>query len=178
MAARASARRHAQAAFEIARDNDEIDRWRADLRTMAATLSNPQALAILENPKIPLQSKMKLVEQVLPAVSGLALNLAYLLVLRGRLGLVRQMADEYERFADAYLGVEHAEVTTAVALDAATTERLAQRLGEITSAKVLLTTRVDPEIIGGFVARIGDRLVDGSTRARLKALGKALAEAR
>ena len=178
MAARASARRHAQAAFEIARDNDEIERWRADLRTMAATLSDPQALAILENPKLPLQSKMRLVEQVLPGVSGLALNLAYLLVLRGRLGLVRQIADEYQRFANAHLGVEHAEVTTAVPLDEATKQRLAQALGEITGAKVLLTTRVDPEVIGGFVARIGDRLVDGSTRARLEALKKTLVEAK
>lgn len=176
MARVASAKRHAQATFQIALESDEVERWRSNLKTIATTLSDPQLAAILENPKVHLSDKVQLISQCLPGLSQLALNFAYLLVARQRLKILDQIAAEYERMADAHQGLEHAEVTTAISLDKEDEKRLAERLASITGTQILLTSDIDPAIIGGFVAKVGDKLIDGSTKAKLEALKKRLVE--
>jgi len=78
--------------------------------------------------------------------------------------------------ADAHQGLEHAEVITAIPIDEEDKEKLAQRLATITGKQIVLAADIDPTIIGGFVARVGDKLIDGSTRARLESLKKRLIE--
>jgi len=170
----ASAKRHAQAVFQIALEKKEVEQWRSELKTIAATLSDPQLRAILEDPKFHLDDKEKLISKCLPGISQLALNFAYLLVARQRLGILEQIVSEYERMADANQGLEHARVVTALPIDKQEEAKLTERLAAITGKKVVLTTEVDPAIIGGFVARIGDKLIDGSTKAKLEALKRRL----
>ncbi|MEJ5221650.1 MAG: ATP synthase F1 subunit delta, partial [Tepidiforma sp.] len=84
----------------------------------------------------------------------------------------------FNRLADDYEGIAHAEVTTAVPL---TDEQLASiraRLGQQLGKQVVATARVDPAIIGGAIVRVGDRLIDGSVRTRLKLLRRELEGAR
>jgi F-type H+-transporting ATPase subunit delta len=172
----ASARRYAQAVFQIALEKNEIAKWRSELETVAATLGDPQLRALLEDPKLSFQKKKDLTGKCLPGLSPLALNLCYLLVSKQALAVVEQIRDEFNRMADAHEGLEHATVTTAVALDDQDKVRLSQHLATLTGKRVSVDTQVDPDIIGGFVARIGDKLLDGSTRARLEALKKRLVE--
>jgi F-type H+-transporting ATPase subunit delta len=172
-----SAKRYAQAVFQIALDSNEVDRWRSELETIAATLGDPQLAAILEDPKVHLDDKIQLISKCLPGLNQLALNLAYLIVARQVLGILDRIVAEYNRMADGHEGLEHASVVTAVALDDTDKERLAGHLAVMTGKRVSLVTEIDPAIIGGFVARIGDKLIDGSTRARLEALRKKLVEA-
>ena len=174
MARVASAKRHAQAVFQIALEKKEVEQWRSELKTIAATLSDPQLRAILEDPKFHLGDKEKLISKCLQGISQLALNFAYLLVARQRLGILEQIVAEYERMADAHQGLEHARVVTALPIDKQEEAKLTERLAAITGKKVVLTTEVDPAIIGGFVARIGDKLIDGSTKAKLEALKRRL----
>jgi len=173
----ASAKRHAQAVFQLAQERDEMERWRSELRTIAATLADPQLRAILEDPKIHLGDKESLINKCLPGISQLALNFTYLLVTKQRLSILEQIVSEYELMADAYLGLEHAKVITAIPLDEGDQKKLSDRLAAITGKKIVLTTEVDPAIIGGFVARVGDRLIDGSTKAKLEALRRTLVRA-
>jgi len=173
-----AAKRHAQAVFQLALERGELEKWLEDLKTIATTLSQPQLMAILESPKVHLDEKMELLHRCLPGVSQLALNLVYLLVARRRLRLIDQIVSEYQRLADAYQGVEHAEVTTAIPLDEEDRQRLSERLAELTGTRIVLSTRVDPNVIGGFVVRIGDRLIDGSTKSKLDSLRKSLVEVR
>jgi F-type H+-transporting ATPase subunit delta len=70
--------------------------------------------------------------------------------------------------------VEHAKVTTATPIDEGEQKMLEERMAAMTGKQIVLTSEVDPAIIGGFVARIGDRLIDGSTKAKLEALKKKL----
>ncbi len=177
MAAGGSARRYAQAVFQIATENKEVDKWRSELGTIAATLTDPELRPILEDPKIRLHDKASLTAKCLSGLSQLALNLANLLVSKQALGIVERIAAEFNRMADAHEGIEHATVTTAVDLDDSDRQRLTSHLSTLTGKRVTLETEVDPDIIGGFVARIGDKLLDGSTRARLEALKKKLMEA-
>jgi F-type H+-transporting ATPase subunit delta len=171
-----SAKRYAQAVFQIALENNQIDSWRSELDTVAATLSDPQLKAILEDPKVHLDNKIELVKKCLPGISQLALNFSYLIVTKQALGIVERIATEYHRMADALQGLEHARVTTAVELNEDDRERLSKHLAAMTGKKVTVETDVDSSIIGGYVARIGDKLLDGSTRAKLEALKKKLVE--
>ena len=92
--------------------------------------------------------------------------------------MVGDIADEYQRLLDSHRGIEQAEVTTAIPLDDEDKQRLAEYLGAVVGKKVMLKPKVDSGLIGGIVARVGDKLLDGSTRSKLAALREQLAGAR
>lgn len=171
---RASARRHAQAAFHIALERGELDIWRGDLEQISEAMKDPLLFAFLESPKIPFEEKASILSQCLGGINPLAMNLAFLLVAKGRLGMIDDMVLEYGRLLDEHRGIAHAEVATAVALDSEETDRLTNRLSDLIGKEILLTAKVDPSIIGGLIARVGDKLVDGSTKSRLFALRESL----
>jgi len=173
----ASAKRHAQAVFKLALEKTEVENWRSEIKTIAIAFGDPQLMAILENPKVHLRDKEQLVNRCLPGLSQLALNFAYLLVAKQRLDILGEIVEEYERMADAHQGIEHARVVTAIPIDDREQKLLSERLATMSGKKILLTTAVDPSIIGGFVARVGDKLIDGSTRAKLEALKRSLVRA-
>jgi F-type H+-transporting ATPase subunit delta len=171
-----SARRNAQAVFQIALENNEVEKWRSELKDIATVLRDHQLLAILESPKIHFSEKEQLVNKCLPGLSHLALNFVYFLVIKQRLSILNEIAAEYERMADAQQGIEHAMVVTAIPVDEKEQRMLSERLEALTGKRIVLTSEVDPAIIGGFVARVGDKLIDGSTRAKLIALKRKLVE--
>ncbi len=175
MARRIYARRYSQAVFNIALERKELDSWQSELEKIASLGEDAAFLALLENPKVRFEDKAKLLSERLGAISPLALNLAYLLVTRGRLSMAGDIAEEYQRLLNSYRGIEQAEVITAVPLDAKDRQKLEEQLGAVVGKKVVLETKVDPSLIGGIVARIGGRLLDGSTRSKLMALRNELA---
>jgi len=71
---------------------------------------------------------------------------------------------------DSYRGIERAEVVTAIPLDNDDKRRLETRLGTIVNKTVVVNEKVDPDLLGGIVARLGGKLLDGSVRSRLAAL--------
>jgi F-type H+-transporting ATPase subunit delta len=169
------ARRYARAVFEIALERKELDKWQADLKKVAALGQNAAFIALMENPKIGFEKKQKLLAKVLGDVNPLALNLVYLLTSRGGLKIVGDIADDYQRLLDGYRGIEHAEVVTAVPLDAEEKKRLEEHLGKVVGKKIVLESSVDPSLVGGMIARVGGKLLDGSTHSQLLALKKELA---
>jgi F-type H+-transporting ATPase subunit delta len=175
VARRVYARRYARAVFEIALEKKELDRWQADLEKIAALGGDAAFIALMENPKIGFEKKDKILSKLLGGVSPLARNLVYLLVSRERLSLVGEIAEEYHRLLDSYRGIEHAEVITAVPLDAADKKRLEEHLGKVVGKRIVLEASVDPSLVGGMIARVGGKLLDGSTQGRLLALKKELA---
>ena len=174
MARVASARRHAQAAFQIALERGELDLWRGDLERIAAAIKDSQLYPLLENPKMPFSEKARILNLCLEGVTPLAMNLAYLLVTRRRLGIVEDIVGEYQHLVDEHRGIAHAEVATAVPVDEELKDRLVHRLGAMLDREIVLSTRVDPSLIGGLVARVGDKLIDGSTKSRLLSLRESL----
>lgn len=178
MTKRVSTRRYAQAVFEIARERDELERWPADLAKIAGLEEDAAVTTWLENPSASFELKTRYLSQRLSGVNPLALKLAYLLISKGRLNLTHEIAEEYRRLLDRHRGLETAKVTTAVALSDAEKQGLAERLGAVTGKKVRLKATVNPAIIGGIVAQINDRLLDGSTKSRLQALKKEIASGR
>ena len=177
MARRVYARRYSQAVFDIALEAKELDRWQADLRKIVNLAEDAAVATFLESPKINFDDKARLISERLNGINPLALNLVYLLVARGRLSMIGDIADDYQRLLDNYRGIEPAEVTTAIPLDEEDKLRLAEHLSAVVGKKVVIKSKVDPGVIGGITARIGDKLLDGSTRSKLEALKKELAGA-
>ena len=166
----AAARRHAQAAFQLALEQGELDVWRENLDRLVAAVQDPALLSFLENPTIHLEDKANILGRVLEGLPPLVMNLALLLVSRGRLGLMAGIAGEYGWLMDEHQGIAHAEVATAVPLDKKQEDRLSSRISELVGKEIVLTTVVEPELIGGLTARVGDKLIDGSIRSRFSAL--------
>ncbi len=174
MARRAYARRYSQAVFEIAVEKKELDRWQSDLRKIASLAEDATLIAFLESPKIHFDDKVRLLSERLDDINPLALNLVYLLVAGGRLSMAGEIADEYQRLLNSYRGIEEAEVITAIPLDDEDKLRLEERLGDLVDKKVVIKPAVDSSLLGGIIARIGGKLLDGSTRSRLEALKREL----
>lgn len=174
MARKAYARRYSQAVFEIAVEREELDRWQSDLRKIASLGEDAEFTALLETPKLPFDDKARLLSEWLGDINPLALNLVYLLVTKGRLGMAGEIADEYYRLLNSYRGIEEAEVITAIPLDDEDKLRLEERLGDLVDKKVIIKPTVDSDLIGGIVAKMGGKLLDGSTRNRLETLKRKL----
>ena len=173
-----AARRYGEAAFQIARDGGTEERWSEGMSLMAAVFSDSEIAALMQEARISSADKMGLAEKALSGVDPLVLNLARLLVHRGRTALASQIAEAFQELADAERVIAHALVTTAVPLSDDETKAVAEKLSEIGDQQVVVETQVDERIIGGLVARIGDKLIDGSTRSQLMALKRRLREAR
>jgi F-type H+-transporting ATPase subunit delta len=169
-----AAKRYARAAFEIAHGRNSLDEWNADLALVALVMVDPQAAAILSSTKLALADRYRLLESILEGIDPLVMNRARLLVAKGRVGIASQVVEAYSDLVDEHRGVAHARVVTAVPLADAQLRAVEERLGEITGKKVIAHLEVEPAILGGLVARVGDRLIDGSTRSRLLAMRRTL----
>jgi F-type H+-transporting ATPase subunit delta len=172
--ASAAARRHARAAFQIALERNELDIWRGDLEWLSKAVEDPLLFAFLENPKVHFEGKAKVLRQGLAGVNPMVINLALLLVSRGRLNIIADVAREYERMVDEKKGIAHADVFAAIPLSSDDENKLARRLSDIVGSKVVVSTDVSPEIIGGLVIKVGDKLIDGSTKSQFTALKKSM----
>jgi F-type H+-transporting ATPase subunit delta len=169
-----AAKRYAEAAYLIAREDGTEAQWLQGLTALAALAASEEAQAVLENARIPPSRKWQLVERVLGDADPLVKNLARLLLRRNKLRLAPEIKEAFQQLVDEARGVHHARVTTAVPLDPDDLRAVRQRLAEITGGEVVVETEVDESILGGLIVRIGDRLIDGSARTRLQALKRRL----
>jgi F-type H+-transporting ATPase subunit delta len=176
MARGPSARRYAQAVFQLAVEGKNLDGWADDLGALARASENAEFAALLDAPHLPLTQKRKLISDVLgKAVSPLPLNLISLLASRNYVRLIPDILDEYERLVYAHRGIVLGEVISAVPLDPQQLDVITKRISQIVGRQVKVTTRVDPSVLGGFVARVGDRVLDGSAKTKLQQMRQSLA---
>lgn len=176
MAVAGVAKRYAQAAFEIAREHGALDAWERDLQALRSVFGDETVAEFFDNPAIPFEAKVQVLERLLPGEGEqrYVRNLVALLLERGRF---HQFSDVVEAFHDLVLrerGVVQAEAVTAVALEPEETERLRERLQRALGRQVDVSVRVDPDLIGGIIIRIGDEVIDASVRTQLQGLRRRL----
>jgi F-type H+-transporting ATPase subunit delta len=182
MTSRGAAARYARALFDTAvaekRDVAETYAELAQFASLAAT--NASLARVLTNPAIPAARKRGLVEALIARVGPLQPALAKLLLLlaeRDRLALVPDVAHAFETRLMDHQQVVRAELVTALAISDDRVQAITAGLRRATGREVRLETRVDPEIIGGAVARIGGTVYDGSVTRQLERLKETLSAA-
>ncbi len=164
------ARRYAKAVLELGVETGTLDQMVRELSDLAAAYASSKEMQdALENPMVGIEAKRAVVDEVASRVGAgpMTKNLARMLCDRRRMGVLPRIAELVTEMADAKKGVVHAEVTTAVALNDAFYSRLQRELERMTGQKIVLDRKVDPTIVGGVSARIGDTIIDGSLKARL-----------
>jgi F-type H+-transporting ATPase subunit delta len=165
------ARRYAEAAFETATRDGTVDAWRRDLDAAAAALAAPDVAAAVENPSIaPLVREEAIRGGLASSVSPSTLNLILFMVRRGKIDQLPKVAEAFRRLDDDRKGIVHAVATSATPLEPSEVSALTARLEQMTGGKVELAVETDPSLLGGFVVRVGDRLIDWSVRGRLERL--------
>ena len=166
--------RFAEAAFAVAQDAQQLDAWLAALDQAAAVFENHAAALFLTSPVVPAQKKRAVLSELLPSISPDVGRFLAILAHRDRLELVPEIAQTFRRLLNEHRGIAVAQVTTAVPIDERQKATIASRLGQRVGKTVRVETRVDPEILGGVIAQIGDNVLDGSVRGRLERLRRAL----
>jgi F-type H+-transporting ATPase subunit delta len=172
-----SARRYADAAFAVARESGDYEAWLNAFNQITRLLGTPAVRAVLTSPAIRPSDKRAIFEKLVPNVPPVARNLAYILLERDRLHQVPDIAVAFGQRVNRERGVLTAEVTTAVPLDEGMERAVAQKLGvylDHDPRRLAIQSRVDPEIIGGVIVRVGDTLIDDSVRGRLERLRRVL----
>jgi F-type H+-transporting ATPase subunit delta len=172
---RPAARRYAEAIYDLGRQGNSLDAWANDLQRLADLLEVPVAEKALTSPAVPVQQKLSVIDTEVPNLQPQARNLLLLLLHRDRLNILPEIAAAYREALNKARGIVTAQVTTAIPLDAEGQAEVAARLARYTGQQVQLETSVDPAILGGVIARVGDLRIDGSVRGRLEGLRRRLA---
>ncbi len=157
------------AMFEIASANDAVSAVEDDMFRLARAIeSNEQLRAALNDTSLPSDRRQKIVEQLLGGKAhNVTVQLVSMLVGTGHISLLPQVADALVKRASSSKQLQVAEVRSAVALSDAQKARLAEALGKAAGRPVNLKVVVDPNVIGGLVATIGDEVIDDTVRTRL-----------
>src|SRR5258708_4873203 len=175
MAAESVARRYARAIFELALERKEpLESWLADLQAVQTSLEDPGVRPTLVSPKLGFERKRELVDRALGNLDPLRRNFVYLLIERGRIEVLGAVVREFRAMMLEHQGIAEATVTTAVPISDGEADRIGALLGRLVGRKVIVERHVDPSIIGGVVARVGDRLINGSVAEAFAALRQQL----
>ena len=166
-----AARRYAEAAFEVAMRDDTVEAWRSELDTAASIVADERVGRMLANPALPLEQRVEMAKSIFgKSVDQPVLNLIGLMLRRGRIHELPQLAAEFRRLDNARQGITIATAISAAPLTEDEIRALTQRLEGLTGGRVELEVQVDPSLLGGLVVRVGDRMIDGSVRGRLERL--------
>ena len=169
------ARPYALAAFEFARDKQQLSGWKAFLASAALVARDPQAAKMLENPEVQSSNQYELFQSVLAAVMDENQNnFLRLLAQKRRLPALPNMSEEFNAYYAALEKTSNVRVITAVDMQEEFKQKLARALSKRIQREVVLHCEVDPNILGGAIIHMGDNVIDGSVSGKLNRLRESL----
>ncbi len=172
MTTKAAAARYARALFDVAlKERANLDEIEQQLAAFAGLFTDHPTLAkVLLNPAVPVPRKRAAVAEIVAkvGVSPILSKLLLLLAERDRLVVLPDLLASYRDRLMDYQRVVRAQITTATPLTPGRAQDIEKRLAEVTGKTVMVTSRVDPSIIGGVVARIGATVYDASVTRQLE----------
>lgn len=163
-------RRYALAVVAIAQDDSADDAWGEAIEGLEALTADSSHVEALQGDGMTDERFQAIVRRVVPDIGEKQMNLMRLLRRKRRLSLGPSIASFFRELRDEQRNVLRATVTTAVELDGERRAAIAERLAGQTGKQIELENEVDASILGGAIIRFGDRMVDGSTRTRLRNL--------
>jgi F-type H+-transporting ATPase subunit delta len=166
---------YAEALLEAAKEHDELAGVREEFDDVAAAVEESEELRdFLRNPQIESETKRAVLEDLLAGASEHFLNFVRLLVEKDRIAELEQVHDEWERLLARDERVLELELVTAIELSDEEAESVVGQIEEASGRKVVVTRRVDPDILGGIVVQAGSQRLDASVRGRLNQLREEL----
>ena len=175
MASTRAAIRYAKATLEIAESKGVADAVSADMNSIASTISgNLELSTFIQNPTLKVEVKENALMEIFANTNNVTKSLFHLLFENKRFEILEGVAVEYSKLFDIMNGVEVAQVTTAIAMDAALEAKVLAKIATLSDKKITIENTVDASIIGGFILRIGDKQYNASVANRLQVLKREL----
>jgi len=169
------ARPYAEAVFKRAIESSSTDEWSDMLVFLATVMQDKEMTAVIANPKVSQEQLTSLLLDICQDQFTLeAGNLLKLLIKNDRLILAPQIAELYESFKAEHEGYVEVEVLSAYALTVQEQRLFTTTLTTKLDKEVHITTSIDKSLIGGFLAKAGDIVIDGSIKGQLHQLAKIL----
>ncbi|UMB59794.1 ATP synthase F1 subunit delta [Lutibacter sp. A80] len=164
--------RYAKAILSFALEQSKEVEVNNDMLVVVSTIEESKDLQlVLSSPVLKSELKKTALKEVFSSkVSGVTMGLIDLLVENKRLSILTDVAKKYTVIFDELKGIEVAKVTTAVPLTEALNAQVLAKIKETTGKEATIENTVDPDIIGGFILRIGDVQYDASISNKLQVL--------
>ncbi len=167
---------YSRALFQAARDADKLDVVHDQVGEFADALEQNRDLSVFFfSPYFSTEEKKEGLDKVLDGADEIVRNFLELLIEKHRMPAVYRIRRAYDGLWEEENKLLPVEVTSAIELDRDTVKQIGDRIGERTGRRVQLESRVDPDILGGIVVRVGDRILDASIANRLESLRKQVA---
>jgi F-type H+-transporting ATPase subunit delta len=167
------ARRYAKALFAVGKENDSYEAYNQALQGVAGLYQSlPEVVDALTNPLYPLDVREKVMVGLVKSigVDKIMGNFLNLLVQKKRAEILPEIAEAFQAMVDTEKNISHGTIISAVALSDELQASVQAALEKLTGKKVELSTSVDPSLIGGIIAKVGDLVLDGSIRTQLAGL--------
>jgi ATP synthase F1 delta subunit len=169
---------YARALFEVAEERGTLDDVHDQLAQFSDALSeNRNLMQFFFSPYFSTDEKKSALERAIDGGNPEFVNFLEALIERHRMPVIFRIRDRYDHLWEQARKLLPVEVTSAIPLDDAIVQSIGERVGEQTGLKVELSSRVDPEILGGLVVRVGNTVLDASIVNRLEQLRKQVAQA-
>lgn len=166
------ARRYANALLSVALDKKaDPGQLEVELREMAALVARESRLAaVLSSPAIPAAKRVSVLDAVVAGkgLSPYTANFLRLLTTKERIPLLAQVAEQFTRRVLEHRQVQSGDVVSALALTSEQQGKLAESLGKALAKTMELSYTTDPNLVGGLVVRIGNRVFDASVTTQLR----------
>jgi F-type H+-transporting ATPase subunit delta len=171
------AKRYAKALFAVGKEDNALDDFSQALNSLASLFeSQPEVPDALTNPMYPLDVRAKVMAGIAKVmkVSEVMTRFLDLLVQKKRAAVVPDIAVAFQEMVDEDRNVAHGSVISAIKLSKGLQDKVQTALEKITGKQVVLSAEVDPSIVGGFVAKVGDLVMDGSIKSQLTGLRESI----
>lgn len=179
MSAGVISRRYALALLNLAGKANQLDQASQSLDDLAtAFASSPNLRLLLTSPEVPPAKKSEVLSELMKRAQTVPLVQTFVrfVLSKHRIGILGDIREVFNRLADERLGRAHAEVTVAVPVNKDHEARLLKLCEKLSGKKITLAVTVNPDILGGAVARIGSRVWDGSLQNALRVMRSAIAQ--
>ena len=168
---------YARSLFEVAQEQNKLDTVRDELGAFADALDASRELQVFFfSPYFSTAEKQEGLGRVVVDAYETVVNFLELLIEKHRMPVVFRIRRVFDRLWEHENKVLPVEITSAVELDEQTVKGIGDRIGSETGQQVELTARVEPDILGGIVLRVGNQILDASIRNRLERLRQQVAK--
>lgn len=172
------AKRYAKALFSLADEKKQLEQIRIELNSFNKLIGEQSRLrTVLLSPEIEKNDKLKIAQQVLQdKVSTIFVQFILLLLKKSRQGQLGDIAVEFNRMYERKINRISATVTSAIELDQALLDEFEKHLAAFFNAKILLSHKIEPDILGGFIVSVDGKAIDSSVRKQINELKAGLSK--